>query len=43
VHGGRDRVLQAMWAHPLVSRLDRAERLTDLLLANNAEYLPWAR
>lgn len=43
VHGGRDRVLRAMLAHPLVGQLDRAERLTDLLLARNAQYLPWAR
>ena len=33
VHGGRDRVLRAMLAHPLVGQYDRAERLTDLLLA----------
>jgi len=42
VHGGRDRVLRAMWAHPLVGQVDRAERLTDLLLAANARHLPWA-
>jgi 6-phospho-beta-glucosidase len=43
VHGGRDRVLRAMWAHPLVGQVDKAERLTDLLLAANAEHLPWTR
>ncbi|MGU3410930.1 6-phospho-beta-glucosidase [Microbacterium sp. M1A1_1b] len=43
VHGGRDRVLRAMWAHPLVGQVDRAEQLTDLLLAANAEHIPWAR
>ncbi len=43
VRGGRERVLRAMLAHPLVGQLDRAERLTDLLLAANADYLPWAR
>ncbi|MFZ7089241.1 6-phospho-beta-glucosidase [Curtobacterium sp. RRHDQ10] len=43
VHGGRDRVVQAMLAHPLVGQIDRAEKLTDLLLANNAEHLPWTR
>jgi 6-phospho-beta-glucosidase len=43
VHGGRDRVLRAMVAHPLVVDLDRSEKLTDLLLAANARYLPWAR
>ncbi len=43
VHGGRDRVLRAMRAHPLVLQHDRAEKLTDLLLAANAEHLSWAR
>jgi len=42
VHGGRDRVVRAMRAHPLVLQHERAERLTDLLLANNKEFLPWA-
>ncbi|MCA0296169.1 MAG: 6-phospho-beta-glucosidase [Actinobacteria bacterium] len=42
VHGGRDRVVRAMRAHPLVLQDDRAERLTDLLLAANAKFLPWA-
>jgi len=42
VHGGRDRVLRAMRAHPLVLQHDRAEKLTDLLLAANARFLPWA-
>jgi 6-phospho-beta-glucosidase len=42
VHGGRDRVLRAMRAHPLVLQHDRAEKLTDLLLAANAKFLPWA-
>ncbi|MFF2272398.1 6-phospho-beta-glucosidase [Agromyces sp. NPDC058136] len=42
VHGGRDRVLQAMRAHPLVLQHDRAERLTDLLMAENARFLEWA-
>lgn len=42
VRGGRDRVLRAMRAHPLVLQHDRAERLTDLLLAENARFLPWA-
>ena len=43
VHGGRDRVLRAMQAHPLVLQYDRAEKLTDLLLAHNAQHLEWAR
>ena len=41
--GGRDRVLRAMQAHPLVLQYDRAEKLTDLLLAHNAQHLEWAR
>ncbi len=41
VNGGRDRVLRAMRAHPLVLQHDRAEKLTDLLLAANAKFLPW--
>ncbi len=32
-----------MWAHPLVGQVDKAERLTDLLLAANADHLPWTR
>ncbi|WP_022890726.1 6-phospho-beta-glucosidase [Agromyces italicus] len=42
VHGGRDRVLRAMRAHPLVLQHERAERLTDLLMAENARFLEWA-
>lgn len=42
IGGGRDRVLRAMRAHPLVLQHDRAEKLTDLLLAENAAFLPWA-
>jgi 6-phospho-beta-glucosidase len=42
VHGGRERVLRAMQAHPLVLQFERAERLTDLLVAHNREHLPWA-
>jgi 6-phospho-beta-glucosidase len=43
VLGGRDRVLRAMQAHPLVLQYERAEKLTDLLLAANQEHLTWAR
>ncbi|WP_019548278.1 6-phospho-beta-glucosidase [Streptomyces sulphureus] len=42
LHGGRDRVFRALLAHPLVGQFDRADRLTDLLLAENKEHLPWA-
>lgn len=41
LHGGRDRVLHAMWAHPLVGQYDKAEKLTDLLLAANSRFLSW--
>ena len=36
LRGGRDRVFRALLAHPLVGQADRAERLTDLLLAGLA-------
>ena len=41
VKGGRDRVFTSLLAHPLVGQRDRADRLCDLLLANNREWLPW--
>jgi len=40
--GGRDRVFEAMLAHPLIGQYDQAEQLTDLLLAENVQFLPWA-
>ncbi|GAA2059780.1 6-phospho-beta-glucosidase [Leifsonia soli] len=43
VNGGRDRVLRAMLAHPLVGQYDRAERLTDLLISHNRDHLEWAK
>ena len=43
LHGGRERVLKAMLAHPLVGQFDKAEKLTDTLLAANREHLAWAR
>jgi len=43
LRGGRDRVAKALLAHPLVGQYDLAQRLTDRLLAENAEFLPWAR
>jgi 6-phospho-beta-glucosidase len=42
IHGGRDRVFDALLAHPLVGQLDLAATLTDRLLAENAKFLPWA-
>jgi 6-phospho-beta-glucosidase len=43
VHGGYDRVVRAMLAHPLVGQLDKAQKLTDRLLAENSAHLTWAR
>ncbi|MQS14389.1 6-phospho-beta-glucosidase [Streptomyces kaniharaensis] len=42
LHGGRDRVFDALLAHPLVGRIELADRLTDRLLAHNREHLAWA-
>ncbi|MFC6061815.1 6-phospho-beta-glucosidase [Streptomyces ochraceiscleroticus] len=40
--GGRDRVFEALLAHPLIGQIDYADRLTDELLAHNREHLAWA-
>jgi 6-phospho-beta-glucosidase len=42
IRGGRDRVYAALLAHPLVGQADQAQGLTDRLIAENAQYLPWA-
>ncbi|MFI6445142.1 6-phospho-beta-glucosidase [Kitasatospora sp. NPDC050543] len=42
LRGGRDRVFDALLAHPLVGQLDLADRLTDRLIAHNREHLAWA-
>lgn len=42
VHGGRDRVVRALLAHPMVGQWDKAQRLADRLIAVNREHLPWA-
>ncbi len=42
LHGGRERVFEALLAHPLVGQVDLAEGLTDRLLAHNRDYLAWA-
>jgi len=39
----RDRVRAALLAHPLVGQLDLADGLADRLLAENRDFLPWAR
>ncbi|GAA4087851.1 6-phospho-beta-glucosidase [Nonomuraea soli] len=41
LHGGRDRVHDALLAHPLVGQLAVADELTTLLLEANGRYLPW--
>ncbi|WP_028920912.1 6-phospho-beta-glucosidase [Pseudonocardia acaciae] len=41
-HGGRDRVADALLAHPLVGQYDKADRLADELVRINARFLPWA-
>jgi 6-phospho-beta-glucosidase len=43
IHGGRERVFQALLAHPLVGQTALAEGLTDRLLAANRDHLGWAR
>jgi 6-phospho-beta-glucosidase len=43
LRGGRERVYRTLLAHPLVGQHDLAQRLTDRLLALNAQYLAWAR
>jgi 6-phospho-beta-glucosidase len=41
LRGGRDRVYNALLAHPLVGQADQARCLTDRLIAENAGFLPW--
>jgi 6-phospho-beta-glucosidase len=41
--GGRDRVERALLAHPLVGQYDLATALTDELLTENQQFLPWAK
>ncbi|MET8181755.1 6-phospho-beta-glucosidase [Streptomyces sp. NPDC005336] len=40
--GGRERVFQALLAHPLIGQIAYAEKLTDDLIAHNREHLAWA-
>ncbi|GAA1337904.1 6-phospho-beta-glucosidase [Saccharothrix algeriensis] len=42
VRGGRDRVADALLAHPLVGQHAIADRLADELVARNRDFLPWA-
>ncbi len=41
LHGGRDRVVKALLANPLVGQYDQATELADKLMAENASFLPW--
>jgi len=43
VHGGRDRVATALLAHPLIGQYATAEQLADELIAQNKDFLPWAK
>ena len=43
IKGGRDRVADALLAHPLVGQYDKAGKLADSLVAINQDFLPWAR
>ncbi|AKU14723.1 6-phospho-beta-glucosidase [Luteipulveratus mongoliensis] len=42
LRGGRQRVFEALLAHPLVGQAELADGLTDRLIAHNREHLPWA-
>jgi 6-phospho-beta-glucosidase len=42
LHGGYDRVFEALLAHPLVGQVEYADALTDRLVAHNREHLWWA-
>jgi 6-phospho-beta-glucosidase len=42
LRGGRDRVVKALLAHPLVGQYELAGHLADRLIAENSRYLPWA-
>ncbi|WP_345044444.1 6-phospho-beta-glucosidase [Streptomyces sannanensis] len=42
LRGGRDRVVRALLAHPLIGQYEYAEALTDRLIAHNREHLAWA-
>ena len=42
LRGGRDRVVAALLANPLVGQYDQACTLADRLIAENARFLPWA-
>jgi 6-phospho-beta-glucosidase len=41
-HGGYQRVVETLLAHPLVGQVDLAHELADRLVAHNRDYLAWA-
>jgi 6-phospho-beta-glucosidase len=41
LRGGRERVFRALLAHPLVGQASVADKLTDLMLEKNKDYLAW--
>jgi 6-phospho-beta-glucosidase len=41
LRGGRDRVVDALLAHPLIGQYDQATKLADRLIAENRAHLPW--
>ncbi|GIH93252.1 6-phospho-beta-glucosidase [Planobispora siamensis] len=43
LHGGRERVADALLAHPLVGQAAPAEELARRLIEANRRHLPWAR
>jgi 6-phospho-beta-glucosidase len=42
LHGGRERVFNALLAHPLVGQARQADELTELMIDANRRFLPWA-
>jgi len=42
LRGGRERVADALLAHPLIGQYDLASQLADRLIAENRAFLPWA-
>jgi 6-phospho-beta-glucosidase len=42
LRGGRSRVAAALLAHPLVGQYPLAQDMADRLIAENAQFLPWA-
>lgn len=42
LHGGRERVVDALLAHPLIGQVDLSQELSQLLIEANRAHLPWA-